>query len=331
MEKPQTTTTPTVRLIDGQPFVRVVDLAHLWDTSTSAILATDKPHQVPEEHIRRIDGRVWCSFQGLRYRLTATESKGRLTRHIREFLDAQAEKTEPKPEPTPTPTPTDLGTAALIADARRTASMALTKAEEAAKTANDGYDIASAQRARANLHDENIKINTNSISVALERIAALKESDEQTQKFIEDAETNAYDYVHRFEALEKSIDDAKLVVKSAANIAEKASEDVDRIESTSQQAADLAQENADIITVTNDRISLRLDRLSEHVDHVEKDAIAHRRDALERIRQAERQQRDNAARVQTLEEYARGVNWTLTAVTILGVVGRAIRLLRRRI
>lgn len=126
--KNTTTTAPAVQLIDGQPFVRVVDLAHLWDTSTSAILATDKPHQTPEEHIRRIDGRVWCSFQGLRYRLTATESKSRLTRHIREFLDAQAEKTEPKTEPTPTPT--DLGTAALIADARRMAADAIAQATD---------------------------------------------------------------------------------------------------------------------------------------------------------------------------------------------------------
>ena len=327
MKTSQNIATPAVQLIDGQPFVRVIDLAHLWNTTTASILATDKPHQVPEEHIRRIDGRVWCSFPGLRYRVQATKQGSQLTSLIREFLESHIEK---KPTPEPTPTPTDLGTAALIADARRTASQALAKAEEAAKTAEDGYDIASAQRARANLHDENIKTNTNNISVALERIAALKESDENTQKFIKDADTNAYDYVHRFEALEKHMDTADLVAKSAANIAEEASEAVDRVKTTAQHAADLAQKNADRITVTGERISLRLDRLSEHVDRVEKDAIASREDALQRTRQAERQQRDNTARIQTLAEYAHGLDWTLAAVAVLGVAARMIRLLRRR-
>ena len=127
MKNTQTSNTPTIRIIDGIPFVRVIDLAHLWNTSTASILATSKPHHVPEEHIRRIDGRVWCSFAGLRYRLRAAKQGSQLTRHIREFLDAQAEK---KPTAEPTPEPTDLGTAALIADARRTASQALAKAVE---------------------------------------------------------------------------------------------------------------------------------------------------------------------------------------------------------
>lgn len=323
------TPTTAIKYIDGQPFVRVIDLGHAWHTSTSAILATGTCRQIPEEHIRRIDDRVWCSFAGLRYRLKATKNANRLTRHIRKFLDSQEEKKPTAAKPTPettTPAATDLGTAALIADARHTASQALAKAEEAAKTAEDGYDIACTQRARANLHDENIKINTNNISVALERIAALKESDEKTQKFIKAADTNAYDNVLRVEALEKSLDAAKLVVKSAANIAEKASEDVDRVESTAQQAADLAQENADIIRGEIERLT----RLSDDVDKAKKKAAARHGDALQRIRQAERNQRDNAARIQTLEEHARAVDWTLAAVAMLGVVGHVIRLLRRR-
>ena len=253
MKPTPTSTTPSVRLMDGQPFVRVVDLAHLWDTSTSAILATDKPHQIPEEHIRCIDGRLWCSFQGLRYRLTATSTASRLTRHIREFLDSQEEKKPTAAKPKPEPQATDLGTAALIADARRTASQALAKTQE--------------------------------LSGKLDRLTAA---------------------IH--------------VVKQTADTA------LD----TATQAADLTQENADIITVTSDRISLRLDQLSEHVDHVEKDAIAYRGDALQRVRQAEREQRGNAARIRTLEEHARAVDWTLAAVATLAVVGRVIRLLRRR-
>lgn len=268
---------PAMKTINGKTCVRLIDLAHAWDTTTSNILAASKPHHIPGKYVHRVDGCVWCELEGLRYRSTAT-SKSRLTRHIVEFLDSLEKKTETesaKPEPTE-PETEPIGTAALIADARRTASQALAKAEEAAKTAEDGYDIASAQRARANLHDENIKINTNNISVALERIAALKESDEKTQEFIKDAETNAFDYVHRFEALEKSMDAVKLVVKSAANIAEKASEDVDRIGSAAQQAAeqsaDLARGNADIVRSEIERLTKqkeRIDALEKHNTVVE--------------------------------------------------------------
>ena len=192
--------TPAMKTINGKTCVRLTDLAHAWDTTTSNILAASKPHHIPGKYLHRIDGRVWCELEGLRYRSTATK-KSRLTRHIMEFLNSLGKPAAESAEPEPTGTETqamDLGTAALIADARRTASQALAKAEEAAETAEDGYDLASRQRARANLHDENIKTNTNNISVALERIAALKESDEKTQEFIKDADTNFYDYVHRF-------------------------------------------------------------------------------------------------------------------------------------
>lgn len=260
MKKTKTGNTPAIRIIDGRPFVRVIDLAHLWNTSTASILATGKPHHVPEEHIRRIDGRVWCSLAGLRYRLRAAKQGSQLSGFIRGFLDTQEEKNPTVAKTEPEPTPTDLGTAALIADARRTASQALAKTE----------------------------------------------------------------------TLEKRTDAAESIVKSCANIAEEASEAVDRVGTTAQRAADLAQENADIITVTGDRISLRLDRLSEHVDRVEKDAAARHDDALARIRSAERKQRDNAARIGTLEEHARAIDWTIAAVAMLGVVGRLIRLLHRR-
>lgn len=131
----KTTTPPAIRLIDGIPFVRVIDLAHAWDTTTSNILASCKPHHVPEEHLRRIDGRVWCSFAGLRYRMTATKHGSRIAGHIREFLDSQAvkptaTKTTAAAAPNPGPTATDLGTAALIADARRMAADAIAQATD---------------------------------------------------------------------------------------------------------------------------------------------------------------------------------------------------------
>lgn len=97
-----TPATPAVKYINDIPYVRVIDLARQWDTVTSNVLAIGKPHHVPEEYLRRIDGRIWCSFPGLRYRLTATHASSRLTRHIREFLDAQAAKKPLEPEPEPT-------------------------------------------------------------------------------------------------------------------------------------------------------------------------------------------------------------------------------------
>lgn len=124
------TITPAIKYIDGQPFVRVIDLGHQWHTNTSNILAIGKRHHVPEEQLRRIDGRVWCSFQGLRYRVAATKHGSSIAGRIREFLDSQEEKTEPKPAQATEPAATDLGTAALIADARRTASQALAKASD---------------------------------------------------------------------------------------------------------------------------------------------------------------------------------------------------------
>ena len=160
----QNIATPAVQLIDGIPFVRVIDLGHLWNTTTASILATDKPHQVPEEHIRRIDGRVWCSFPGLRYRVTAAKRGGHLTSLIREFLESHIEK---KPTPEPTPTPTTLGTAALIADARRTASQALAKAQEAEEQAGEARGVA--YDAKVDAED-----NAKSLDAFDDRVAAME-------------------------------------------------------------------------------------------------------------------------------------------------------------
>lgn len=160
-------TTPAMKIINGKPCVRVLDLANMWHTSTASILATGKPHHIPEEFLRRIDGRVWCQLAGLRYRLKAVKQDSNLNWCIREFLDTQEEKRTKK---TPSqPAATDLGTADLIADARRTASQALAKAENNEK---------------------------------------------------------------RVEKLEKQMDAVRSVVKSAANVAEEASEAVDGVEST---------------------------------------------------------------------------------------------------
>ena len=164
MKNTQTSNTPTIRIIDGIPFVRVIDLGHLWNTTTASILATDKPHQVPEEHLRRIDGHVWCSFPGLRYRVQAVKQGSQLTSLIREFLESHIEK---KPTPEPTPPATGKARAALIADARRTASQALAKAQEAEEQADEACDVA--YDAKVDAED-----NAKSLEAYDDRIAAME-------------------------------------------------------------------------------------------------------------------------------------------------------------
>ena len=264
-----TTATPAMKTINGKQCVRVLDLAKSWHTSTASILATGKPHHIPAKHIHRIDGYAWCDFAGLRYRVASAKQGSWISKFIREFLDAQdrAIGDDAKTDVENAEKPTDLGTAALIADARRTASLALAKAENNEK---------------------------------------------------------------RVETLEKHMDAAESVVRSAANIAEEASEAVDRIgaaaEQKQQEAVDLAKENADIMRGEIERLT----RLSDDVDKAEKKAAARHDEVMARIRQAERQQRDTAARIQTLEEQARAVDWTIAAVAMLSVAARFIRLLRRR-
>lgn len=327
-------TTPVKAIINGKKCVRVLDLAKAWGTSTATILATDKPHAVPAKYIHRLNGLVWCELEGLRQRAEATKNRksSYISRKILEFLDGLE-----KPETT-APEPTDLGTAALIANARRTAAEALDRANEADTHAKANYrsigklgirmydveaDVYSlkhdphrdhvAQSASATVVSDK---NTGRIQELSDKLDGLADVVDDNQVEI----TNAKSFLNN---LDHRTADTAAKAYAAHDLANTALD-------TAQQAADLAQKNADIITVTNDRLSLRLDRLSEHVNRVEKDAIASREDALQRIRQAERQQRDNAARIQTLEEYAHGLDWTLTAVTVLCVVGRVIRLLRRR-
>ena len=125
---------PAMKTINGKQCVRLIDLAHAWDTTTSNILCTSKPYHIPEKYLHRIDGRIWCELEGLRYRSTAT-SKSRLTRHIVEFLNSlgkpAAESAEPAATVTTTePAITNPDTAALIADAHQLAADAFLKASD---------------------------------------------------------------------------------------------------------------------------------------------------------------------------------------------------------
>lgn len=261
MKPTPTAATPAMKIVNGKQCVRVLDLAKAWGTSTATILATDKPHAVPDRFIHRINGRAWCELEGLRQRADAVKDRksSYISREIIDFLDSLEKPIEPKPEPQAT----DLGTAALIADARRTANIAIVKTNENRGILDGTIDA----------------VNGNKVSIT----------------------------------------DNAASIHVAKDIANKALD-------TATQAADLAQENADIVSGEIERLT----KLSERVDRVEKDAIAHRCDALQRVRQAECKQRDNEARIATLEEHARALDWTLAAVAMLGVVVHVIRLLHRR-
>lgn len=355
MKPTSTTAAPAMKIINGKPCVRVIDLAKAWHTSTASILATGKPHHIPEEFLRRIDGRVWCQLAGLRYRLKAVKQDSNLNWCIREFLDTQEEKRTPT-----APKPTDLGTAALIADARRTASQALNRANEADNFAYDANTLAKANDKRIGKLEirmdsveadvYSLKHDTRRDHVARHQSASATVVSDKNTGRINDLATRVHDLdvrakalehdvpqlLHamcskeRVETLEKQMGAVKLVVKSTANIAEEASEAVDRIgaavEQQQQQAADLAKENADIIRGEIERLT----QLSDDVDKATKKAQARHDGAMAHIMSIERKQRDNAARIRTLEEHARAIDWTLAAVAMLGVVGRLARLLRRR-
>lgn len=288
MKTTATNTTPAVRYIDGKPFVRVIDLGHMWHTNTSNILASGKRHHVPEEQLRRIDGRVWCSFQGLRYRVQATKNGSNITRLICEFLDAQEKKTTPTAAKSETATlkasnstplktmPTDLGTAALIADARRTASQALAKTKEASRVINVYHRI------------------------ALENQRRIEELEKQCA------------HLHPMLATHDAAFDAKAE-------AEQNAQRLDKLENMPKTTRNRARTNAN-----------RLTKQAARIDKLERESRGRYAAATARVQAAERQQRDNTARIAVIEEHARAIDWTLAAVAILGIVGRAIRLLRRR-
>ena len=78
---------PGIKNINGHTYVKIQDLADQWHTTTSHILNTGKPNQVPEKYRRTIDGHTWCDVEGLRYRLSAMKRGGRIPVQLNQLLD----------------------------------------------------------------------------------------------------------------------------------------------------------------------------------------------------------------------------------------------------
>ena len=77
---------PGIKNINGHTYVKVKDLAEEWDTTTSTILATGKPQQIPSRFRRTIDRQAWVSVEGLAYRLNKTKGVSNLVFQLKEFL-----------------------------------------------------------------------------------------------------------------------------------------------------------------------------------------------------------------------------------------------------
>lgn len=77
---------PGIKTINGHTYVKVKDLAEEWDTTTSTILATGKPQQIPSRFRRTIDRQAWVSVEGLAYRLNKTKGDSNLVFQLKEFL-----------------------------------------------------------------------------------------------------------------------------------------------------------------------------------------------------------------------------------------------------
>ena len=54
---------PGMKTINGHTYVKVKDLAEEWDTTTSTILATGRPQQIPSRFRRTIDRQAWVSVE----------------------------------------------------------------------------------------------------------------------------------------------------------------------------------------------------------------------------------------------------------------------------
>lgn len=78
---------PGIKQINGHDYIKIQDLAKDWHTTTSSILATGKPQQVPAQYRRTIDGRTWCDVEGLRYRLNSMKRGGKIREQLRQLVD----------------------------------------------------------------------------------------------------------------------------------------------------------------------------------------------------------------------------------------------------
>lgn len=85
---------PEIKFINGHTFIQVKDLADQWHTTTSIILNTGKPNQVPAKYRKKIDGHTWCDVEGLRYRLNMMKCGGKIPGQLNQFLERFPENGE---------------------------------------------------------------------------------------------------------------------------------------------------------------------------------------------------------------------------------------------
>ena len=78
---------PSIQYINGHPYIRVRDLANAWHTTTSTILATGKPQQVPAEYRRMIDREAWVDVEGLRIRVGSMKPGSNLAFQLKQLVD----------------------------------------------------------------------------------------------------------------------------------------------------------------------------------------------------------------------------------------------------
>lgn len=95
---------------------------------------------------------------------------------------------------------------------------------------------------------------------------------------------------------------------------------------TATQAADLAQDNADTIC---DQMG-RLTEQKERIDKLEKLSDENATSVAASVMEIKRTQRNVEERIDELDKRMCAVEWALSAVAMLTVVGRVICLLRRR-
>lgn len=78
--------TVETRVINGHTYVHVNDLAKQWHTTTSIILATGKPHQIPPQYRRTINRQAWVDVEGLRERVGNAKHPSSLDEKLGEWL-----------------------------------------------------------------------------------------------------------------------------------------------------------------------------------------------------------------------------------------------------
>lgn len=263
-------TTPAMKTINGKKCVRLIDLAKAWDTTTSNILCTSKPYHIPEKYLHRVDGRVWCDVEGLRYRSTAT-SKSRLTRHICEFLDSLETPTEPTSEPAATTEPAETGsrTAGLVADAHQLAADSFLKASDNSEKLREVDDMAWNALGLAKENSARLDQLGNTVNKLKPCRDHVERHQSASATVVSDKNTaRVQELSGKLDGLADAVHGNQMGITDNAADIHVVKQTVNTALDTATQAADLAQDNADTICDQMDRLT----KLSERVGKLEEKA-----------------------------------------------------------